>query len=179
MALSCFCTEWTRNASCCPGKSVLKCPPRDSSRQRAAFATSIASATKLREEVLKFPAAICSNSAIPRFSESFSRRIPTRSHITFLTRFRTAVESSVFRVSSFEFSVGTSTDLNSELGALNSELSWRTVSPALAPKTSPSSREFDARRFAPWTPVQATSPAAYSPCTVLRPQRSVRMPPMQ
>lgn len=31
--------------------------------------------------------------------------------------------------------------------------------PALAPKTTPSSNELLARRFAPWTPVQAASPA--------------------
>ena len=37
---------------------------------------------------------------------------------------------------------------------------------------------FEASRFAPCTPVQATSPQAYSPGTVLRPSRSVRTPPL-
>lgn len=37
--------------------------------------------------------------------------------------------------------------------------------------------ELDASRFAPCTPVQATSPQAYRPGTVVRPRRSVRMPP--
>ncbi len=34
---------------------------------------------------------------------------------------------------------------------------------ARVPKTRPSSSEFEANRFAPWTPVQAASPAAKSP----------------
>ena len=37
--------------------------------------------------------------------------------------------------------------------------------PARRPKTRHSSSEFEASRFAPWTPVQAHSPAAYSPGT--------------
>ena len=41
--------------------------------------------------------------------------------------------------------------------------SSRIAHPARAPKTSPSSSELLARRFAPWTPVHATSPAAKSP----------------
>ena len=44
-------------------------------------------------------------------------------------------------------------------------------------KTRPSSRELEASRFAPCTPVQATSPQAYRPGTVVRPCRSVRTPP--
>ncbi len=32
--------------------------------------------------------------------------------------------------------------------------------PAMVPMTSPSRREFDARRLAPWSPVQAASPTA-------------------
>ena len=43
--------------------------------------------------------------------------------------------------------------------------------------TSPSSKEFDANRFAPCTPEHAASPTAYSPRTVERPLSSVRMPP--
>ena len=37
------------------------------------------------------------------------------------------------------------------------------ASPARAPNTAPSSSEFDASRFAPCTPVRATSPTAYRP----------------
>lgn len=44
-------------------------------------------------------------------------------------------------------------------------------------KTSPSRRELEASRFAPCTPVHATSPHAYRPGTVVRPYRSVRTPP--
>ncbi len=44
-------------------------------------------------------------------------------------------------------------------------------------KTRPSRSEFEASRLAPWTPVQATSPHAYRPGTVVRPYRSVRTPP--
>ena len=40
---------------------------------------------------------------------------------------------------------------------------------ARAPNTSPSSSELLARRLAPWTPVQATSPAANSPGIDVRP----------
>ena len=43
--------------------------------------------------------------------------------------------------------------------------------------TSPSVIEFDASRFAPWTPVQATSPTANSPSTDVRPSRSASTPP--
>ena len=45
------------------------------------------------------------------------------------------------------------------------------------PKTRPSSREFDASRFAPWTPLHAASPHAHSPGSVVAPSRSVQMPP--
>ena len=44
-------------------------------------------------------------------------------------------------------------------------------------KTRPSRSELEASRLAPWTPVQATSPHAYRPGTVVRPWRSVRTPP--
>lgn len=42
-----------------------------------------------------------------------------------------------------------------------------------------SSREFEARRLAPCTPLQATSPTAKSPAMLVRPSRSVLMPPMK
>src|SRR5581483_1996990 len=50
--------------------------------------------------------------------------------------------------------------------------------PARRPKTRHSRREFEASRFAPWTPVAAHSPAAKRPGRVDRPSRSVRMPPI-
>jgi len=50
--------------------------------------------------------------------------------------------------------------------------------PARAPKTNPSSRELLARRFAPWTPVEATSPARKGQGETKRPSRPVRTPPM-
>lgn len=86
-----FCIEWTRHFSLCCGKSLLKWPPLDSSRQSAARVTSNARETKFRDDVLSDERSICSNSAIARVSESLSRSIPTRSHITRLTRFLTAV----------------------------------------------------------------------------------------
>ena len=46
-----------------------------------------------------------------------------------------------------------------------------------APNTIPSSSEFDARRLAPCTPVQATSPTAHNPANALAPSRSVTTPP--
>ena len=49
---------------------------------------------------------------------------------------------------------------------------------ARAPNTSPSSSELLASRFAPWTPVQATSPAANRPGSEVRPHSSVSTPPM-
>ena len=55
---------------------------------------------------------------------------------------------------------------------------YRSDFPARRPKTRPSSSELLARRLAPWTPVQATSPAANSPGTDVRPSRSVSTPPM-
>src|SRR5277367_897473 len=50
--------------------------------------------------------------------------------------------------------------------------------PARAPNTSPSRRELLARRFAPWTPVAAVSPAEYKPGREVRPHRSVFTPPI-
>jgi cytosine deaminase len=47
-----------------------------------------------------------------------------------------------------------------------------------APKTSPSSSEFEASRLAPWTPVEAASPQAHRPVSDVRPERSVSIPPM-
>ncbi len=47
----------------------------------------------------------------------------------------------------------------------------------LGPNTIPSSSEFEARRLAPWTPVQLTSPAAQSPGRLVAPWRSVTTPP--
>ena len=49
---------------------------------------------------------------------------------------------------------------------------------ARAPKTKHSESEFDARRLAPWRPVQEHSPTAYRPGNVARPCRSVAMPPI-
>ena len=48
-----------------------------------------------------------------------------------------------------------------------------------APKTMPSSSEFEASRFAPCTPVQAASPAAQRPGSAVAPSRSVSTPPRQ
>ena len=55
----------------------------------------------------------------------------------------------------------------------------RNASTARRPKTSPSSSELLASRLAPCAPVHATSPAAYSPGTEVRPRRSVDTPPIQ
>ena len=53
----------------------------------------------------------------------------------------------------------------------------RMASMVRAPNTNPSSSEFDASRFAPWTPEQAASPQAHNPGSVEAPSRSVQMPP--
>ena len=45
--------------------------------------------------------------------------------------------------------------------------------------TSPSVIEFEASRLAPWTPVQATSPTAKRPATLVRPSRSATTPPQE
>src|SRR5207248_645167 len=50
--------------------------------------------------------------------------------------------------------------------------------PARAPNTTPSSSELLAKRLAPWTPLQAASPAANKPGRLVRPSRSVRTPPI-
>ena len=50
--------------------------------------------------------------------------------------------------------------------------------PLLRPKTSPSSRLFDASRFAPCRPLEVTSPAAHNPGTVVRPSASTTAPPI-
>ena len=50
-------------------------------------------------------------------------------------------------------------------------------SPARRPVISASVSELDASRLAPCTPVDAASPTAYSPGTVVRPSMSARMPP--
>ena len=50
-------------------------------------------------------------------------------------------------------------------------------SAARRPKTSPSSSEFEARRFAPCKPVQETSPMARSCGTEVAPMKSVTTPP--
>src|SRR5271165_4264330 len=55
----------------------------------------------------------------------------------------------------------------------------RPSAPAIrSAKTRPSSSELEASRLAPWTPVHAASPQAYSPGTLVRPNRSVRTPPL-
>ena len=51
--------------------------------------------------------------------------------------------------------------------------------PLRCPKTRPSSRELEPRRLAPWTLVQAASPAARRPGTLVRPWESVEIPPME
>ena len=60
--------------------------------------------------------------------------------------------------------------------------SARSVPPGIrsarrAPKTMPSSSELEARRLAPCTPVQATSPTAHRPGNAVAPHRSVTTPP--
>ena len=47
------------------------------------------------------------------------------------------------------------------------------------PNTTVSRRELLARRFAPCTPVAATSPQAYNPATVVRAHSSVETPPIR
>ena len=51
------------------------------------------------------------------------------------------------------------------------------MAPARSANTEASSRELDASRLAPWTPVNATSPDAKSPSTSVRPSRSTTTPP--
>ena len=51
------------------------------------------------------------------------------------------------------------------------------ASAAARPMTTHSSKELLAKRFAPCKPVQATSPTAYKPATVVRPDKSVSIPP--
>ncbi|HWH34217.1 MAG TPA: FAD-binding protein [Acidimicrobiales bacterium] len=46
-------------------------------------------------------------------------------------------------------------------------------------KTIPSSRELEASRLAPCTPVQATSPQAHRPARLVAPSRSVTTPPQR
>ena len=46
------------------------------------------------------------------------------------------------------------------------------------PQTAASSRELEASRLAPCRPVQATSPAAHSPATLVRPSLSTLTPPI-
>ena len=50
--------------------------------------------------------------------------------------------------------------------------------PQDAPKTSPSSRLFDASRLAPCRPLDVTSPAAHKPGSVVRPCASTVTPPI-
>ena len=52
-----------------------------------------------------------------------------------------------------------------------------TASTTRGPNTMPSSSEFDASRLAPWTPLQAASPATHSPGSEVAPSRSATMPP--
>ena len=71
-------------------------------------------------------------------------------------------------------------DANGVGSSTGSACSGRPVAMSAAmrrPNTRPSSSEFEASRFAPCTPVQATSPHAYSPAIEVRPCRSVRTPP--
>ena len=65
------------------------------------------------------------------------------------------------------------------LAAALSVMPTTIASAARAPKTSPSNRELLASRFAPCTPVQAHSPAAYRPGSDVRPSVSVRTPPIR
>ena len=53
----------------------------------------------------------------------------------------------------------------------------RMASTQRAPNTMPSRSEFEASRFAPCTPVQATSPAAQRPGSAVAPSRSTSTPP--
>ena len=57
-----------------------------------------------------------------------------------------------------------------------SPLFWMS-STARSAKTTLSSRELEASRFAPWTPVAATSPQAYRPLISVRDQVSTSTPP--
>ena len=50
--------------------------------------------------------------------------------------------------------------------------------PALRPNTKPSSRLFEASRFAPCSPLEVTSPAAHSSGTLVRPSASTVAPPI-
>ena len=73
---------------------------------------------------------------------------------------------------------GSEVDPAEHTGGVRRVLAPRDRLDARAPRTpgSPSS-EFDARRFAPWTPVHAASPHAQRPGRVVAPSRSVQTPP--
>ena len=64
-------------------------------------------------------------------------------------------------------------------GTGSARLAARGARAARLPKTKHSLSEFEASRLAPWSPVYEHSPAASSPGSVVRPSRSVAIPPIR
>ena len=114
--------------------------------------------------------ARAASSASVRASDSAERSTPEPADITCWISARTGGSSrTCSTASSPAGSTGTGTSVHGRLLARSA--------PIRSAKTRPSSSELEASRFAPWTPVQATSPQAYRRGTLVRPHVSVRTPP--
>ena len=116
------------------------------------------------------------------------RSIPTFFHIALRKLLRTSVKSSSPKsLGRISLTIGTGAGRAGPNPAGSTPLPGCTrapfpfisaqVAPAISPNTNPSSSELLASRFAPCSPVLATSPAAYNPGTSVRPCASVRTPP--
>src|SRR3989304_2564701 len=121
------------------------------------------------------------------FSIAFSmeapdRIIPTFSHMILFRSSLMVVRVEVFRGEDdlfFSISIFISDFLYLFPGFGLTFLAYLAAStPALAPKTRASNNELLARRFAPWTPVHATSPDENRPFTEVLPRISVSIPPI-
>ena len=77
----------------------------------------------------------------------------------------------------FEHGLGIQPALSASVSGIKAELGSLLLAAmvwaAARPMTTHSSKELLAKRFAPCKPVQATSPTAYKPGTVVRPDKSV------
>ena len=152
------------------GKSSRQCEPRVSRRSVAPNAIALAAAWIL----VVSQAAVFITSAVAKViesstefvidSESADRSTPAPSVIVdWMTERWVALNRPAVLISS--------------TGSRRSGSSRARSAAMRSANTNPSSNEFEASRFAPCTPVPATSPHAYRPDTVVRPRRSVCTPP--
>src|SRR5581483_9630924 len=174
-----YSTIRTRNDASASGKSMRVCAPRLSSRAVAAATSACATVARLRSS--SSPSWARRATLAARASDSAERSTPASRVIDSCSCSRVTTGPSSHRTakSSLRPAMPPSRWCTARIAPVG--VGPRTprsmASTTRGAKTMPSSRELDASRLAPCTPLHAVSPAAHSPGSDDAPSMSTTMPP--